>query len=199
MQRIATMIDIDGCLMNYDECFRKAHIDVLGREPIAAAARTWNLATSYGLTDQECKQVFTSDSILNYIRNAKPFPRAISFLKSISANPNNAITIVTSRGCSNPLPEFEYDISDTWSNKIRNTTKEWVSEHIGASNIDTLTFTHDKQSFAKSASIDMALEDAPHYVGDLTLMGITVFMPVWEYNEHLTTRPKVIPMHCWGK
>ena len=185
----SVMVDIDGCLVDFDQCFRTAAEVLLEKKMPVERAYDFSLAKSYNLTQAEVSQVFNSDHVLEKLGSFIPFVPMCDYLKflvSVGAD----IFYVTARGTSRKSGV------DGFNKTIQTITKDWVASYAPIS--APVVFQENKLEFAQAHGIDMAIEDSPVNVSKLSKAGIVVLMPVWDYNIHMVGRKNVLPFDITG-
>ncbi|MEJ5229777.1 MAG: hypothetical protein WHT65_07215 [Pseudothermotoga sp.] len=77
----------------------------------------------------------------------------------------------------------------TKGKSVEEQTRFWIEQHVGIQ--PQIFVTPRKGRLCKELRVEIALDDAPHHIEDLTNHGIRTVVMDWSYNRHIKDLPRV--------
>lgn len=157
--------DLDGVFCDFTlDCFRPAAERVLGRKLYQHTEKVYDLCEQFGLSEEENTLIWDSQQLRHTLWHA-PVMNDIAPLLIQSDEP---YCFITSR------PE----------NHIK-PTRAWVRRVLGSDREVYFSTPENKVIWAKRLGVETMWEDNPTIVADLIAAGITVHMPLYDYNAEI--------------
>lgn len=174
-------IDIDGCLAQFNEAFKRVQIETSGRDLFPAdwsdeQITCWNWPTDqYGYSKEEYKAawevVWTNPKFWKQLR---PYDGAIDFLKAIRKLSDNIYYITQRKGV-----------------KVKAQTEWWLRSY-GAGDDPTVLISDDKAGACKALHITHYLDDKDeNCLSVIDTQFTKVWMPVRGWNHQISIVPRI--------
>ncbi|HOJ87802.1 MAG TPA: hypothetical protein PLP64_03835 [Pseudothermotoga sp.] len=173
------MIDVDDVLTNFNKAFLQLSHELFGT-PTDIQIEVWDFYKCVPGLTYEMEQIVwekirqTDDFYLTLPAYASQ--EDLLLLRKVIQTGEHEIFFITSR-----FP--------TKGKSIEEQTTLWIENHVGVT--PKVFVTSKKGQFCKELSIELALDDAPHHINDLTNHGIPTVIMDWSYNRHIKNLPRV--------
>lgn len=173
------MIDVDDVLTDFNGAFLSLCHELFGT-PKALQIALWEFHKSvpgltYEMEEVVWKKIKDTENFYETLPVYAP-QEDLLLLREIVEKGLHDIFFITSR-----FP--------TKGKTVQEQTMAWIERHVGIK--PKVFVTPRKGMLCRELQIEVALDDAPHHIEDLTNHGIRTVVMDWPYNRHLTGLPRV--------
>lgn len=173
------MVDVDDVLTDFNSAFLNLCHELFGT-PKDVQITVWDFykcvpGLTYEMEQVVWKKIKDTENFYESL-NVYGSKEDLVLLRKVVERGDHDIFFITSR-----FP--------TKGKTVEEQTVSWIERHVGIR--PKVFVTPKKGMLCRELGIEIALDDAPHHIEDLTNHGIRTVIMDWSYNRHIKNLPRV--------
>jgi len=176
---LRVMIDVDDVLTNFNKAFLRLCHEEFGT-PDDLQISEWDFYKSIPGLTLEMEQLVW-----------EKIKQTVNFYETLPAYGSKEDFLSLRKAILEGKHEFYFITSrfPTKGKSVEEQTSSWIEQHVGVRPV--VLVAPRKGRLCKELRIEIALDDAPHHIEDLTSHSIRVVVMDWSYNRHIKDLPRV--------